>query len=121
MNIFYIWLLWKKTITIKTIIAIKNEFKIPARIANESPNSTEISQDDKNISENEIIFHNNGKKLMLKNSTGNKYIFKSNTSTNNQSENELIEIQKMKVLHFQIILVKFHMKKFFCIKIGQYK
>ena len=84
----YEFILWcitvEKTITIKKIITIKDEFKFPVHIANEieSKNSSEKNN------ENEIILHNNGKKLMLKNSIGNKYILKKNTLKNNQSEKE---------------------------------
>ena len=83
----YEFILWcitvEKTITIKKIITIKDEFKFPVHIANEieSKNSSEKKN------ENEIILHNNGKKLMFKNSIG-KYVFKNNTLKNNQSEKE---------------------------------
>ena len=74
----------KKTITIRKIITIKDEFKFPVHIANEieSKNSSEKNN------ENEIILHNNGKKLMLKNSTRNQFIFKSINSNYNQNEKE---------------------------------
>ena len=78
----------KKTITIRKIITIKDELKIPAHIENESQNSNETEQNNKNKSENEIILHNNGKKLMLKNSTRNQFIFKSINSNYNQNEKE---------------------------------
>ena len=78
----------KKTITIRKIITIKDEFKIPTHIENESQNSNETEQNNKNNSENEIILHNNGKKLMLKNSTRNQFIFKSINSNYNQNEKE---------------------------------
>jgi hypothetical protein len=78
----------KKTITIRKIITIKDEFKIPAHIENESQNSNETEQNNKNNSENEIILHNNGNKLMLKNSTKNQFIFKSINSNYNQNEKE---------------------------------
>ena len=74
----------EKTITIKKIITIKDEFKFPVHIVNK--NESKNSSEKKN--ENEIILHNNGKKLMLKNSIGNKYILKKNTLKNNQSEKE---------------------------------
>jgi hypothetical protein len=78
----------KKTITIRKIITIKDELKIPAHIENESQNSNETEQNNKNKSENEIILHNNGNKLMLKNSTRNQFIFKSINSNYNQNEKE---------------------------------
>jgi hypothetical protein len=78
----------KKTITIRKIITIKDEFKIPTHIENESQNSNETEQNNKNNSENEIILHNNGKKLMLKNSTRDQFIFKSINSNYNQNEKE---------------------------------
>ena len=65
---FYELILWcitvEKIITIKKIIKIKDEFKIPVSITNISQNPNE--NDCKN-SENEIILHNNGKKLIFKN------------------------------------------------------
>jgi len=85
---FYELILWcitvEKKITIKKIITIKDEFKIPVSITNISQNPNE--NDCKN-SENEIILHNNGKKLKFKNNIG-KYIFKNNTLKTDQNENE---------------------------------
>jgi hypothetical protein len=70
----------EKTITIRKIITIKDEFKILPN-ENESQNHIENRQDNRSINETEIILHNNGNELTLK-STINKYIFKS------QNENE---------------------------------
>ena len=71
----------EKTITIKKIITIKDEFKIPVHSAsnNESHN---------NISENGIIICKSGNNLSFKNNTENKYIFKNDTLKNSQNENE---------------------------------
>ena len=83
----YEFILWcitvEKTITIKKIITIKDEFKFPVHIVNK--NESKNSSEKKN--ENEIILHNNGKKLMFKICIG-KYMFKNNTLKNNQSEKE---------------------------------
>ena len=70
----------EKTITIRKIITIKDEFKILPN-ENESQNHIENRQDNRSNNETEIILHNNGNELTLK-STINKYIFKS------QNENE---------------------------------
>jgi hypothetical protein len=78
----------KKTITIRKIITIKDEFKILPN-ENESQNHIENRQDNRSNNETEIILHNNGNELTLK-STINKYIFKSQNEneSNRNPENE---------------------------------
>ena len=91
----------RKTITIKKIITIKDEFKISARIANAFQNSSETNQNNKNSNEDEIILYNSGNKLKLRSSTRN-----NRTSSNDQSENESNRIPENE----NIIISKFSNK-----------
>ena len=75
----------EKTITIKKMITVQNEFKFPVIKANEIATQN-ISE--KNSNENEVILQNYGSKLTLKNSTTTKFIFRNITLENNQNENE---------------------------------
>jgi hypothetical protein len=75
----------EKTITIKKMITVQNEFKFPVIKANEIATQN-ISE--KNSNENEVILQNYGSKLTLKNSTTTKFIFRNITLENNQNENK---------------------------------
>ena len=81
----------EKTITIKKIIAIKFEIRIPIRNAN--GNEPQIRSKDEeniiNIGETEIVIHNNGNKLKLKDNNLKKNQKKDEPNRNSERKNVL--------------------------------
>ncbi len=84
-------LIVEKTITIKKIIAIKFEIRIPIRNAN--GNEPQIRSKDEeniiNIGETEIVIHNNGNKLKLKDNNLKKNQKEDEPNTNSERKNVL--------------------------------